>query len=72
MRLSDIAAEAVHLDVDLIPVVMLPSGNFLAFDVTGASRPFPNRRRAQPEGDALTAEDFRAWVVNGTHRFDQP
>jgi hypothetical protein len=69
MRLSEIPADAVYLDVDSIPVVKLPSGDFIAFDFSGTSRPYPNRRRAELEGDALTAEDFMAWVETGTHRF---
>jgi hypothetical protein len=69
MRLSEIPADAVYLDVDSIPVVKLPSGDFVAFDFTGTARPYPNRRRAESEGDALTADDFIAWVVTGKHRF---
>jgi hypothetical protein len=56
--------------VDSIPVVKLPSGDFISFDFSGASRPYLNRRRAELEGDALTAEDFIAWVASGKHRFD--
>jgi hypothetical protein len=69
MNLSDIPPDAVYLDVDSIPVVKLPSGELVAFDFSGAARPYPNRRRAEMEGDALTAEDFMAWVETGKHRF---
>lgn len=72
MRLCEIPADAVYLDVDLIPVVKLPSGDFIAFDFTGASRLHPNSRRVELEGDALSADNFSAWVVTGKHRFDQP
>jgi len=69
MKLSDIPIDSVYLDVDSVPVVKLPSGEFIAFDFTGASRPYANRRKAEQEGDALTAEDFMAWVETGKHRF---
>jgi len=70
MELSEIPVNAVYLDVDSVPVVKLPSGVFIAFDFCGSSHPYPNRRRAEMEGDALTADDFRAWVETGRHRFD--
>jgi hypothetical protein len=69
MKLSEIPADAVYLDVDSIPVVKLPTGDPIAFDFSGAARPYPNKRRAELEGDALTAEDFMAWVETGKHRF---
>jgi hypothetical protein len=34
MKLSEILADAVYLDLDFIPVVKLPSGEFIAFDST--------------------------------------
>jgi len=72
MKLSEIPADAVYLDVDSIPVVKLPSGEFIAFDFKGIARLYPNRRRAELEGDALTAEAFISWVATGKHRLDQP
>jgi hypothetical protein len=70
MKLSDIPIDSVYLDVDSVPVVKLPSGDFISFDFSGASRPYLNQRKAEQEGDALTADDFIAWVTTGRHPFD--
>ena len=70
MKIADVPAGSVYLDVDSIPVVRLPSGGYIAFDFAGASRPYPNQRKADLEGDQLSGADFRAWVATGKSRFD--
>lgn len=70
MKISDVPAGAVYLDVDSIPVVKLPNGDYIAFDFAGDSRPYPNQRKADLEGDQLSRSDFRAWIASGKNRFD--
>ena len=67
---SEIPAGSKCLDVDGIPVVKLPSGDCIAFDFDGEPRPYPNRRKADLDGDDLSAADFRAWLASGRNRFD--
>jgi hypothetical protein len=71
MKLSDIPIDSVYFDVDSVSVVKLPGGEFIAFDFTPASRPYLNRRNAELEGDALTAEDFIGWVTMRKHQLDE-
>lgn len=66
-----IPAGSTFLDVDSIPVVKLPSGDFVAVDEYGAGRPYPNARKADLEGDTLTEEEFRTWISTGRNRFDR-
>lgn len=71
MKLSDVPAGASFLDVDSIPVVKLPSGECVAFESVDESRPYPNARKAGLEGDSLSADEFRAWLLTGRNRFDR-
>jgi hypothetical protein len=71
LKLTEVPTDSKFLDVDGIPVVKLPTGNFVAFDECGRSRPYPNTRKADLEGDVLTADEFRAWISTGRNRFDR-
>ena len=71
VKLANIPAGATYLDVDSIPVVKLPDGDCIAFDFAGASRPYPNHRKADLEGDKMSGADFREWVTSGRNRFDR-
>jgi hypothetical protein len=70
MKLADVPADATFLDVDGLAVTQLPSGECLAFKSINESRPYPNARKAGLEGDALTPDEFRSWLVTGRNRFD--
>jgi hypothetical protein len=63
---------AKFLDVDSIPVVMLPGGRCVAFAKLGPpeSRPYTNQSKAGSDGDPLTREEFADWLVIGFNRFD--
>lgn len=74
MKLSEVPEGSRFLDVDSIPVVMLPGGRCIAFRKSGdaESRPYPNEAKAGSEGDALSREEFAAWLASGFNRFDRP
>ena len=73
MKLSEVPEGSRFLDVDSIPVVMLPGGRCIAFKTCGSdeSRPYPNESKAGMEGDNLTREEFAAWLETGFNRFDR-
>ena len=66
MNLSEVPEGSRFLDVDSIPVVMLPTGRCIAFSLNdGSSREYPNESKAGLEGDEMSAADFGAWVKAG-------
>jgi hypothetical protein len=73
MKLADVPDGARFLDVDSIPVVMLPDGSCVAFEKAGSaeSRPYTNVSKAGVEGDDLSREEFAAWLESGFNRFDR-
>ena len=73
LNLSEVPAGSRYLDVDSIPVVLLPSGRCVAFDTRdGSSYPYPNESKAGMEGDDLSADEFAEWLRTGVNRFDVP
>jgi hypothetical protein len=56
--------------VDSIPVVKLPSGDLITFEFLRRFASAPEQAQGKTEGDAPTAQDFSAWVVSRTRRFD--
>ena len=72
MKLSDVPASARFLDVDGIPVVVLPDASCLAFSKgSDESRPYPNSSQPGSDmGDRLSREEFSAWLRTGFNRFD--
>jgi hypothetical protein len=71
MKLSEVAEGSRFLDVDGIPVVLLPTGRCVAFDKRdGSSYPYPNEQKAGMEGDALSRAEFAEWLSTGFNRFD--
>ena len=72
MKFSDVPEASRFLDVDSIPVVMLPSGRCIAFEELGPdeSREYPNESKAGLEGDSLSRDEFAAWLETGFNRFD--
>lgn len=72
MKLADVPEGSRFLDVDSIPVVMLPDRTCVAFEKRGSaeSRPYPNAAKAGVEGDDLPREEFTAWLETGSNRFD--
>ena len=69
MKLSDVPAGSKFLDVASIPVVKLPNGKYITFDSPDLSRPYPDSRKADLEGDRLTRHEFREWIATGLNRF---
>ena len=66
----DIPKDARLLDVDGIPVAVLPDGSCVAFTLkTGQQRPYPNAAKVA-EGDPLTEAEFHSWIVTGRNKFD--
>ena len=62
--------DARLLDVDGIPVAVRPDGSCVAYALkTGAQRPYPHSAKVA-EGDPLTADEFRSWIITGRNRFD--
>ena len=69
--MSDVPAGSRYLDVDGIPVVLLPSGRCVAFsELTFESRTYPNEQKAGMEGDRLSSAEFAEWLRTGINRFD--
>jgi hypothetical protein len=73
MKLSEVPEGSRFLDVDSIPVVMLPDRTCIAFDPQGSaeSRPYGSPAKAGVEGDDLSREEFAAWLEAGFNRFDR-
>ena len=72
MKLSEVPASARFLDVDGIPVVVLPDASCLAFSKgTFESRPYPNATKAGTDGDRLSRDEFESWLKTGRNRFDR-
>jgi hypothetical protein len=74
MKLSDVPASASFFDVDGVPVVKIGAGQFIAFQTgkpEGQSRDYPNAQKAGTEGDALTRDEFRSWLITGRNKFDR-
>ena len=70
MKLSQVPASARFLDVDGIPVVVLPDASCIAFEeLTFESRPYPNATKAGTDGDLLSRESFAEWIRTGVSRF---
>ena len=69
MKLDEVPAGSQYLDVDSIAVVRLPGGECIAFaDGQGCdidSRPYPNKRKADLEGDLISREKFERWLTTG-------
>ena len=58
------------LDVDGIPVAVLPDGSCVAYELkTGKPRPYPNGAKTA-DGDPLTLAEFQSWIVTGRNKFD--
>jgi hypothetical protein len=74
MKLAEIPASARFLDVEGVPVVMLPSSECIAFQKLGddESRRYPFRAKADAEGDELSREEFAEWLATGVNRYDSP
>lgn len=74
MKLHEVPADAKFLDVDSIPVVMLPGGECIAFHargLDGESRPYPNKGKAGEEGDVISRDEFKNWLATGRNHFDR-
>ena len=73
MKLSQVPKGSRFLDVDSIPVVMLPDRTCVAFETRGApdSRPYGNESKAGRDGDDLSREEFAAWLESGVNRLDR-
>jgi hypothetical protein len=68
MKLHEVPVGAKYLDVDSIPVVVLPGGEHIAFHARGIdseSRPYPNKSKAGEEGDVISREKFERWLTTG-------
>ena len=72
MKLSEVPGTARFLDVDGIPVVVLPDASCVAFAVGAPeSRPYPNATKAGTDGDLLSRDEFESWLRTGRNRFDR-
>lgn len=66
----ELPKDARLLDVDGIPVALLPDGSCVAYELkTGKQRPYQNGKKTA-EGDTLTTAEFQAWIVTGHNKFD--
>lgn len=72
MKLSDVPAAARFLDVDGVPVVVLPDASCVAFAIgSDESRPYPNSSQPGSDmGDRLSRGEFATWLKTGINRFD--
>jgi hypothetical protein len=75
MKLNELPAGSRFLDVDSIPVVMLPGGECIAFaagkGVGVESRAYPNKAKAGEEGDVISRDEFARWLATGRNHFDR-
>lgn len=66
----DLHKAARLLDVDGIPVALLPDGTCVAYELkTGTQRLYPNAAKTA-DGDPLTRAEFESWIVTGRNKFD--